>query len=99
MTIPFTQYVLPHGRQKEITIDRSAEIEAVAMQFLYSGGKFEAEVLLSGEISLTACKDGEDIDIEICPNGPGVGEAVDRLIRRLPASHASAESTHSTDRG
>lgn len=34
------------------------------------------------EVSLTACLDEEDIAIEIVPNGPGVAEAVDRLVHR-----------------
>lgn len=90
MSIPFTQYLLPDGRKRPIDIDRSCEIEAIAQQFIASGGSYEAEVLTTGEVSFTACKNGEDIEIEVCANGPGVGEAVDRLVRRS-AALASAQ--------
>lgn len=85
--IPFTQYVRPHGRKRDEAIERSPEIEALAQQFIDDGGWFEAEVLIDGRVSLTACAivddEPDDIDIEVIPNGPGVGEAVDRLVQRV----------------
>jgi hypothetical protein len=85
MSIPFTQYLRPDGRRRSVEIDRPAEVEAIAEQFIASGGRFECEVLMTGEISFTAVKevDGEEQDVEIviCENGPGVGEKVDELVR------------------
>lgn len=85
--IPFTQYLRPDGRKKETGIERPEEVEALAHSFIEAGGKFEAEVLSDGQVSLTACQeiDGEwqDVAIEICANGPGLPETVDRLVHSL----------------
>ena len=78
--VTFTQYLLPEGRRKEIQIVRSAEIEALAHSFIEAGGKYEAEILRTGEVSLTAHMDGEDMKIVLCENGPKVPDAVDRLV-------------------
>lgn len=87
MGIPFTQYVLPHGRRREETIERPSEIEALARKFIEAGGRYECEVLTTGEVSFTAVfcdEDGDeqDVEIEICANGPEVRDAVDALVRR-----------------
>lgn len=84
--IPFTQYMLPHGRQREVRIVRPLDVTAMAERFIAAGGKFECELLTTGEVSLTAVKivDDEptDIAIEICPNGVRVPECVDALVRK-----------------
>jgi len=89
MPIPFTQYLLPHGRRREETTERPAEIEALAQAFIDSGGAFECEVLTTGHVSLTAVHelDGErqDIAIRVCANGPVVLEKVDELVREAAA--------------
>lgn len=87
MGIPFTQYVLPHGRKREETIERPAEIEALAQKFIDAGGRYECEVLTTGEVSFTAVfcdEDGDeqDVEIEICANGPAVRDAVDAIVRK-----------------
>lgn len=94
MGIPFTQYVLPHGRRREETIERPADIEALAQKFIDAGGRYECEVLTTGEVSFTAVfcdEDGDeqDVEIEICANGPAVREAVDALVRKS-LNHVSA---------
>lgn len=79
--IPFTQYLRPAGRTRVVRIDRPAEVEATAHRLIDAGVRFEAEVLTTGEVSLTAeDRDGEQLAIEVVPNGPGVSEAVDRLV-------------------
>jgi uncharacterized protein with GYD domain len=85
MSIPFTQYMMPDGRRVPVSIERPKDVEAIAQRFIDAGGRFECEMLSTGEISLTAvCEiDGEEQDacIELCGNGPAVPEAVDRLVR------------------
>ena len=98
MGIPFTQYVLPHGRRRDEVIERPAEIEALAQKFIDAGGRYECEVLTTGEVSFTAvlCDDDgdeRDIEIEICANGPAVRDAVDALVLKSVthiAAHALA---------
>lgn len=82
--IPFTQYLLPDGRQREVFIDRPEKIEAQAQLIIKRGLRFECEMLTDGEVSLTIHdpKKGEDIAIEIVPNGTEVPKAVDRLVER-----------------
>lgn len=85
--IRFTQFVRPHGHRREGGFERSAEIEQLAADFERRGGWFEAEVLTTGEVSLTACRDTgdgpDDVAIEVVENGPSIGEAVDRLVRAV----------------
>lgn len=82
MSIPFTQYKLPNGHPVPVAIDRPAEIEAMADRFIQAGGRYECEMLTTGEVSFTAVKDEEDIEIEVCENGPLVRDAVDAIVRR-----------------
>lgn len=81
MSIPFTQFLMPFGQPKSTSIDRSPEVEAKATALIAEGYKFESEVLSTGECSFT-CGRGEDemLAIEVCPNGPCVLDAVDRLV-------------------
>jgi len=85
MSIPFTQYLLPDGHQRPTSVKRPPDIEELAKKFIASGGKYECEALTTGEVSLTAVMtiEGEPQDIaqQICPNGPSVLEAVDKLVQ------------------
>jgi hypothetical protein len=86
--IPFMQYLRPNGRRVPVEIDRPAEIEALAQEFIARGGYFECEELSTGHASLTAGHpDAEesDIAIEVVRNGPAVPDAVDRLVRTAHA--------------
>lgn len=85
MSIKFTQYLLPDGRQKQITVDRPDEIEKMADSIISRGLRFEAEMLTTGAISLTVHdpKEEDDIDIEVVANGPEVPVAIDRMITRV----------------
>lgn len=85
MTIPFTQYLLPDGRKRPISIDRPQDVEDMAAEFIEAGGWFEAEMLTTGKVSLTACMivddEPDDVEIVLTDNGPGIEEAVDKLVR------------------
>lgn len=91
MSIPFTQYLRPDGRRQQVSVERSPEIEAIAQEIRAKGYVFTCEVLLTGQVSLAVespHEDEGDIDIEIVQNGPGVGEAVDKLVKRvIKAAH------------
>lgn len=81
--IPFTQYLRPDGRQHPIEIERPKDIEEMARRMLLYGWRFEVEELSTGDVSLTVHdpRAEEDVAIEVVPNGPGVLEAVDRLVQ------------------
>lgn len=84
--IPFTQYLRPDGRKRSINIERPAEVEELAMKLVRRGLRLEAEELCTGEVSFTVFDGEKDIAIEICPNGPDVPHAVDRLIKDATAT-------------
>ena len=82
----WTQFHLPDGRQTTETFhvaDRLApQVEFIAEM----GWELQCEILRTGEISLTVFdpKTLEDLDIELCRNGPEVPSAIDRLLARAP---------------
>lgn len=81
MSIPFTQYLLPDGRKKEVTIDLEPEVEEKAQKIMASGLVFECEMLSDyATVSLTITSDERDEAIKICPNGPQVPDKVKELI-------------------
>lgn len=81
MSIRFTQFLMPDGQPKPTWIERPPEVEVKATALIAEGYEFESEVLSTGECSFT-CGRGEDemLAIEVCPNGPDVLDAVDRLV-------------------
>ena len=89
--ISFTQYLRPDGRQIQISIERSEAISRKAEALIEGGHSFECEELMTGHVSLTVVYDGDDIDIEVVPNGPKVPPAVDRLIERAFAKSGAAD--------
>lgn len=83
MSIPFTQYLMPHGRRQEVDIDRPEDVEAKARAVMDAGYFFELELLSDWQtVSLTVADrtNGEDLEIELVRNGPAVPDAVDRLV-------------------
>lgn len=54
MSIPFTQFLRPDGRQRATSIDRPAEVEGLAQHLRKVGVRFEVEELTTGEVSLEA---------------------------------------------
>jgi len=82
--IPFTQYLLPNGRAEQISIMMSQKIADIAHKIIEKGNRFEAEILTTGEVSLTIhnIEFEEDVAIELCENGLEVYGAVERLINK-----------------
>lgn len=80
--IPFTQYLRPSGTTRQIRIERSKEVYEKAMRIIDAGFVFEAEALGTGICSFTITdrEEEEDVAIELCPNGPKVLEAIDKLV-------------------
>lgn len=90
--IPFTQYLRPNGRPKEVYIDLGIETENKAQQLIDCGCRFDIEILLTGIVSMT-CEQGDELlAMELAPNGPEIPGAVKRLIdsalAKLPSPSA-----------
>ena len=81
MAIPFTQYLQPNGAKRAVVVDADADTEAKAKILLDRGYHFDIEILTTGIVSLT-CEDDDDvISIELCENGPGITEAIQKLVQ------------------
>jgi len=81
MSIPFTQYLRPDGRTRPVTVDRPADIEALAKKVIDKGWTFCIEELRTGEVSMTV-SDGEvDVAVRLCDNGPSVPAMIDELVK------------------
>lgn len=83
--IPFTQYLLPDGRKKSTFIGVHMDVADRARSIAAKGLAFECELLTTGQVSLTITDPEKgDLDIRVVPNGPGVREAVEEMVRRFP---------------
>ncbi len=85
MTIPFTQYLRPNGAKKAGGFDRPPEVEAVAHELIALGVHFDAEILVTGHLSLTAEHDDLDdpvlaIAVFMQESPDNVGRRVDQLV-------------------
>jgi hypothetical protein len=83
--IPFTQYLRPNGKAQQVYFQADQETYNLAQTLLDRGFAFEAEVLTTGEVSLTVSDGEEDIAIQVCPNGPGIENFVNALVREAIA--------------
>lgn len=86
--IPFTQYVLPHGRRQPLKIEVCHDVADIADALLgREKGRYalECEVLRTGQVSLTIADMLEEVDadIRLLANGTGVPEAVENMLRNF----------------
>lgn len=86
--IYFTQFLLPDGRKKIISIDRPDPVVSKADAIKRHGFRFECEVLTTGDVSLTISDDDQDHAIEVCANNEAVPATVDRLILNFDVAAA-----------
>lgn len=84
--IPFTQYLLPDGRKKEILWEcTDMEVSRMARDIIEAGLTFECEVLNNGFVSLSVedLENDEQVGIQLSSNDGKISGAVDKLIRRV----------------
>lgn len=90
MSIHFTQYLMPDGRQTDVAIDRPDAVERLAEQLSTQGARFEIEMLSDYQTISLTCEppdpDGDTLAHELVPNGPAVPDAVDRLVAKAAAA-------------
>ena len=84
MIVEVIQYIRPSGKESKMTTNISDACEDLYGKMMNSKCCFAAEVLQTGEISLTIenKKIDEDIDGEIVDNGPKVQKALEKMLRR-----------------
>jgi hypothetical protein len=87
--IPFTQFLRPDGRTRSTEVEVSDDVAAMARAIIARGLRFECEVLTTGHASFTITDPEEgDLDIRVVPNGPGVVEAIEDMVRSFRARGA-----------
>lgn len=104
MLIPFTQYLRPDGRQKDVSIDINYAAGNKAKELIDAGAKFEAEVLRTGVVSFECINyNVDEDDLMFClsnrlvPNGPRVKEVVMELVNEAYESMFGSERSLSPD--
>jgi hypothetical protein len=83
--IPFTQYLLPNGRRKSVSIEMDDAVSAFADALIAKGYRFEIELLSNLDtVSMTVVdpSDSGDIAMVLCENGPAIPSAVAKLVRQ-----------------
>lgn len=81
--IPFTQYLMPRGERHPVWIRRPDDVQEQARAVIEAGFAFECEMLSDyRSVSLTVSDGEDDVEIEVCANGPDVPNAVDRLVAK-----------------
>ena len=92
-TVEVTQYLLPDGRQKRFTTELPADSEAAYGDMLARGCRLEAEVMLTGEVSLAVVNPSEqrDVDNEVVFNGPAVQVALVAMLAREAWTQVSTD--------
>lgn len=78
--VPFFQFLRPDGRATLTHIMRPEAVADKARAIIEAGFRFESEILTTGEASFTISDQDGDYAVEICPNGPEVLDAVDKLV-------------------
>ena len=76
------QYMRPNGPQVPQTIELSVELAEAYMDMDQHGFRLEAEVLGTGEVSVSIDREDDYQDLIICPNGPEVLKAIETMLLR-----------------
>jgi hypothetical protein len=76
-----TQYLRPDGRKVVILTSLEECLKADYDDMLISGCHLEAEVLSTGEVSLTVSDGETDVDIEVVNNDESVVNAINKMLR------------------
>lgn len=83
-TAEVLQFMLPHGRQNPTSTELPIETREAYQEMMASGCRFEAEMLMTGQVSVTISnpKDEEDLDFSITRNGPEVQAGMIAMLQR-----------------
>lgn len=81
--IKFTQYIMPDGDEREITIVRPHAVNKMAAELVEVGCSFDIEQLTTGEIYMTVEYGDLDEPLvnQICKNNEEIHAAVDGIVQ------------------
>jgi hypothetical protein len=97
--IPFTQYILPNGRQKQIEFTTDDEdVFSKSLQLLGAGYSFSVEVLTTGQVSACIVDDQEEEDavVKICNNSEELTHNINAMILAFHIGSNRNDSTTTT---
>ncbi len=94
MTVEVIQYMRPNGRPVRQLTDIGDRYRTAYAYMLRRGWNLAAEELTTGHISLSIenRKKGEDVDIRVVDNGPGVQRAIEAMLDALMPQGADAHA-------
>ena len=79
--VTFTEYLLPDGKRRSLTITCEDEIADKANALRAEGWQFEIETLQTGKVHLDCCNDEEQLANEVVEDRYSVVKrAIDNLI-------------------
>lgn len=78
--IAFTQYLRPDGKRRIITITVPRAVAEKAAKMMELGYHLEAEILTTGQVSLSVAGKNCDVAVEVVANDEHVPPAVNKLI-------------------
>lgn len=83
-TADVIQYMMPDGRQVPTSTKLPMDSHAAYLDMQKHSCNFGAEMLMTGEISVTIedRKERVDVDIEVIPNGPDVQKGMVAMLNR-----------------
>ena len=81
MIVKITQFIAPHGEQRERTCEVPDDCALGYESLKRHGCRLTAEVLMTGAVSQTIEHEEGDFLIEITSNGPAVQEALEDAPR------------------
>lgn len=88
--VPFTQFLLPDGRQRLTSIEVSEEEYAKYEEIRDAGFRMTCELLTTGEVSM-CIEDPElgDLDCVVSANGPDVPAKLRDMFLRFDRTNAA----------
>lgn len=90
-----TQFHLPNGSPETVRAELPIEYEDDYKSMQAAGCRIELEVLRTGMVSATISSKTRDIDIRLAPNGPGVLQAVQQMLKAREWEHATEDPENS----
>lgn len=82
MAVSFTQYLLPDGRKKIITLSVADDVDALARKLIDKGYHFEIEILTTGQVAASVGDNDGDYVHDIGFNDNTVQQRMETMIRR-----------------
>jgi len=81
MSVPFTQFLRPHGRAKQTSVNLPPDVEELAHKLIEDGARFEIEVLTTGMIYMGCFIGDTPITNALCKNEPIILKVAEDLVR------------------